>query len=126
MRVNLWDLAGPAEYLEVRNEFHKDTQAAILVYDVTSRPSFEALGSWLEESQKYGAPANMVRRLIAKQQSQQPSTQNYQRSGRSHKQPDTFVCSSYQPLWRRPQGVATVVTAAWALQQQLPAIVVLV
>lgn len=61
VRVNLWDLAGPTDYLEVRNEFYKDSQAAILVYDATDRSSFEALTNWLEESQKYGAPGNMVR-----------------------------------------------------------------
>eukprot|EP00882_Tetradesmus_deserticola_P023489 GHRQ01025558.1.p1 GENE.GHRQ01025558.1~~GHRQ01025558.1.p1 ORF type:complete len:248 (+),score=55.45 GHRQ01025558.1:731-1474(+) len=61
VRVNLWDLAGPATYLEVRNEFYKDTQGALLVYDATSRPSFEALGGWLQEAQRFGAPHNMVR-----------------------------------------------------------------
>lgn len=60
VRVNLWDLAGPPEYLEVRNEFYKDSQAALLVYDVTHRASFEALGTWLEEAQRFGTPSNMV------------------------------------------------------------------
>jgi GTPase SAR1 family protein len=31
VRVNLWDLAGSPDYVEVRNEFYKDSQAAILV-----------------------------------------------------------------------------------------------
>ena len=35
--------------LKVRNEFYKDTQGAMLVYDVSNRESFEALDSWLEE-----------------------------------------------------------------------------
>ena len=35
--------------LQVRNEFYKDTQGAILVYDVTNRASFEALSEWLIE-----------------------------------------------------------------------------
>eukprot|EP00775_Hariotina_reticulata_P004873 gene4873-5118_t len=60
VRVNLWDLAGPAEYLEVRNEFYKDSQAALLVYDVSNRGSFEALSSWLEEARRHEAPASMV------------------------------------------------------------------
>lgn len=34
---------------QVRNEFYKDTQGAILVFDVSSRTSFEALSSWLGE-----------------------------------------------------------------------------
>ena len=35
--------------LQVRNEFYKDTQGALLVYDVTNRASFEVLGDWLIE-----------------------------------------------------------------------------
>lgn len=34
---------------QVRNEFYKDTQGAMLVYDVTNRSSFEALNGWLKE-----------------------------------------------------------------------------
>ena len=33
----------------MRNEFYKDTQGAILVYDVSDRSSFEALDRWMEE-----------------------------------------------------------------------------
>eukprot|EP00955_Chlamydomonas_euryale_P019966 213022-Chlamydomonas_euryale.AAC.3 len=29
VRVNLWDLAGAADYLEVRNEFYKDAQVRL-------------------------------------------------------------------------------------------------
>lgn len=55
VRVNFWDLSGQPEFLEVRNEFYKDTQGAILMFDVTSRKSFEALESWLREAVKFGA-----------------------------------------------------------------------
>mmetsp|Transcript_25971 Transcript_25971/g.76968 ORF Transcript_25971/g.76968 Transcript_25971/m.76968 type:complete len:206 (-) Transcript_25971:497-1114(-) len=55
VRVNLWDLAGAADYLEVRNEFYKDAQGCVLVYDVTNRASFEALGRWLDEARQHGA-----------------------------------------------------------------------
>nr|CAG4712086.1 unnamed protein product [Naegleria fowleri] len=55
VRVNFWDLSGQPEFFEVRNEFYKDTQGAVLVFDVNSRSSFEALDAWLAESSKYGA-----------------------------------------------------------------------
>lgn len=55
VRVNFWDLSGLPEYLEVRNEFYKDTQGGILMFDVSSRRSFEALDSWLREAAKFGA-----------------------------------------------------------------------
>lgn len=36
IRVNLWDLAGSPDYLDVRNEFYKDSQAALLVRTYTA------------------------------------------------------------------------------------------
>lgn len=55
VRVNFWDFAGGNEYLEVRNEFYKDAQGAILVFDVTSMASFAHLETWWRESVKWGA-----------------------------------------------------------------------
>ena len=45
--------------MQVRNEFYKDAQGCLLVYDVTNRASFESLTRWLAESKEYGAD-NMV------------------------------------------------------------------
>ena len=50
VRVNFWDLSGHPEFFDVRNEFYKDTQAAMLVFDVTSKKSFESLDSWYREA----------------------------------------------------------------------------
>jgi DnaJ family protein C protein 27 len=55
VKVNFWDLSGHPEFFDVRNEFYKDTQGAILVYDVGSKRSFESLDGWLKEASKYGA-----------------------------------------------------------------------
>jgi DnaJ homolog subfamily C member 27 len=55
VRVNFWDLSGHSEFFEIRNEFYKDTQGCILVFDVGSRASFEELDAWLAEATKYGA-----------------------------------------------------------------------
>uniref|UniRef100_A0A7S0K950 Uncharacterized protein n=3 Tax=Cafeteria roenbergensis TaxID=33653 RepID=A0A7S0K950_CAFRO len=58
-RVNFWDLSGRPEFLEVRNEFYRDSQAALLVFDVCRQESFEGLEGWLREAQRFGAPASM-------------------------------------------------------------------
>lgn len=55
VRVNFWDLAGGQEFFDIRNEFYKDAQGAILVYDVTNARSFAQLELWLQESKKFGA-----------------------------------------------------------------------
>ncbi|PRP80460.1 putative ras family GTPase [Planoprotostelium fungivorum] len=54
IKVDFWDLAGGADYLEVRNEFYKDTLGVCLVFDVNSRRSFEQLESLLREAERYG------------------------------------------------------------------------
>lgn len=55
VRVNFWDLSGHAEFFEIRNEFYKDAQGCLLVFDVSSRDSFEECDNWLAECAKYGA-----------------------------------------------------------------------
>ncbi|CAH0365318.1 unnamed protein product [Pelagomonas calceolata] len=54
VRVNFWDLSGHSAFLEVRNEFYKDTSATLLVYDASDRNSFEELETWLREAFRYG------------------------------------------------------------------------
>ena len=55
IRVNFFDCAGGPEYFEIRNEFYKDAQGGILVYDVGDRETFEALEDWLAEANSHGA-----------------------------------------------------------------------
>lgn len=50
----------PSLLVQVRNEFYKDSQGVLLVYDVGLRDSFDALDSWLGEmKQEMGSQANM-------------------------------------------------------------------
>jgi DnaJ family protein C protein 27 len=51
--VNIFDLAGQPFFFEVRNEFYKDTQGALLVYDASQRSSFDSLGDWLVEMRSH-------------------------------------------------------------------------
>ena len=60
IKVNFFDLAGNDHFVEVRNEYYKDTQGVILVYDVARRATFDALPRWIAEMEKYGAKAPAV------------------------------------------------------------------
>lgn len=53
-RVNFWDLAGGNEFAEIRNEFYKDAQGMLLVFDVTDARSFAQLEIWCKEATKFG------------------------------------------------------------------------
>jgi len=53
-RVNFFDMAGGSEYADIRNEFYKDAQGVILVFDVGSKPTLDALDQWLKEAKEFG------------------------------------------------------------------------
>jgi DnaJ family protein C protein 27 len=55
VRVNFWDMSGSPDFLEVRNEFYRDAQGAILVFDVTNSRSFAQLEHWHAEAVAHGA-----------------------------------------------------------------------
>ena len=53
-------MSGDPTYVEVRNEFYKESQALIIMFDVSRRQTFDALEMWLRELTKHGAEnANM-------------------------------------------------------------------
>ena len=52
--VTCWDLSGDPTYIDVRNEFYKDSQVLFICFDVTSRKTFDAIDMWLREVSKYG------------------------------------------------------------------------
>ena len=60
IRVNFWDLSGHPEFFEIRNEFYKDAQGLVLVYDCTNRESFHECETWINEATKYGANLNRI------------------------------------------------------------------
>merc|ERR1712150_190425 len=52
LRLNIWDVSGLQQYSDVRNEFYKEADAVIIVFDVTVRKSFDSLSTWLDEVQR--------------------------------------------------------------------------
>jgi DnaJ homolog subfamily C member 27 len=73
IRVNFWDLSGHQEFFEIRNEFYKDTQGIILVYDVSSKESFDELDTWMSEASKFGAnPSEIPIALCATKSDKRP------------------------------------------------------
>ena len=53
VQISFWDLAGDQAYVEVRNEFYKDCQVLIIMFDITNQKSFDAIEMWMREVGKY-------------------------------------------------------------------------
>jgi Ras-related protein Rab-6A len=49
VRLQLWDTAGQERFRSLIPSYIRDSSAAIVVYDVTSRPSFANTERWVEE-----------------------------------------------------------------------------
>jgi len=56
VKMSIWDTAGQERFRTITASYYRGAQGVILVYDVSSRESFEALPRWLEELDNYVAP----------------------------------------------------------------------
>jgi len=64
LKVNLFDLSGHATFKEVRNEFYKDAQAIMLVYDITKHNTLDSLDSWMNEIKTFVTNPNQIDKIV--------------------------------------------------------------
>lgn len=48
LRLQLWDTAGQERFRSLIPSYMRDASAAVVVFDLTARPSFEAVKTWVE------------------------------------------------------------------------------
>ena len=53
-QFNFWDLSGDPDYVEVRNEFYKESQILLVMYDVTKKQTFDSMEEWFREATRHG------------------------------------------------------------------------
>uniref|UniRef100_A0A8D3BJX1 small monomeric GTPase n=1 Tax=Scophthalmus maximus TaxID=52904 RepID=A0A8D3BJX1_SCOMX len=49
----IWDTAGQERFRSVTHAYYRDAQALLLLYDITSKPSFDNIRAWLTEIHEY-------------------------------------------------------------------------
>ena len=49
VNISLWDTAGQERYNNVSRQYFSKVNGMLLVYDITSRDSFEKISKWIEE-----------------------------------------------------------------------------
>ncbi|KAL4728291.1 hypothetical protein ACLX1H_005033 [Fusarium chlamydosporum] len=59
VKVNIWDCAGQERFRAPVNYYY-NVVAVLLVYDITSRKSFEDASKWLDEIREHGGPDIVV------------------------------------------------------------------
>eukprot|EP00794_Sanderia_malayensis_P008788 gene8788-9726_t len=53
IKLQIWDTAGQERFRSITHAYYRDAQALLLLYDVTSRSSFDNTRAWLSEIQEY-------------------------------------------------------------------------
>ena len=54
IKFNIWDTAGQERYHSLAKMYYRDANAAIMVYDITKKGSFDGLKRWHKELTEFG------------------------------------------------------------------------
>ena len=65
IKLEIWDTAGQERYRSLTKIFYKDALAAVLVYDITIKQSFEEIKTfWIKQLREFG-PENIIVAIAA-------------------------------------------------------------
>ncbi len=65
IKLEIWDTAGQERYRALTKIFYKNALAAVLVYDITRKQSFEELKNYWIKQIKESAPENIILAIAA-------------------------------------------------------------
>ncbi|XP_037017349.2 ras-related protein Rab-17 isoform X1 [Artibeus jamaicensis] len=64
VKLEIWDTAGQEKYHSVCHLYFRGANAALLVYDITSKESFHKAQQWLKDLEKESSPGEVVVMLV--------------------------------------------------------------
>ena len=56
IKLQLWDTAGTEKFRSITTGYYRGANAAFVVFDLTSKPTFDCLSEWIENYYKYSNP----------------------------------------------------------------------
>ncbi|CAB3384769.1 Hypothetical predicted protein [Cloeon dipterum] len=62
VKLQIWDTAGQERFRSITQSYYRSAHALILVYDISSQPTFDCLQDWLREIEEYAS--NKVLRVL--------------------------------------------------------------
>ncbi len=60
VQLEIWDTAGQERFHSLAPVYYRKASAVLLVYDITSRASFERAKAWLDELENNGNPNSLI------------------------------------------------------------------
>ena len=65
LKLEIWDTAGQERYRSVTKLFYKDANAALLVYDISNKYTFEELQNYWIDQVRDSAPKDIILAIVA-------------------------------------------------------------
>ena len=59
-RIQIWDTAGQENFHSITRSYYKNSVCAMVVYDITSRKSFDNVMNWIEEIQNNSSKTILI------------------------------------------------------------------
>ena len=60
IKLQIWDTSGSERYRAMANMYYRNADAAVIVYDITSKESFDDTNIWLQELLEKGPPKIII------------------------------------------------------------------
>ncbi|XP_068100432.1 ras-related protein Rab-26 isoform X2 [Hyperolius riggenbachi] len=80
VKLQIWDTAGQERFRSVTHAYYRDAHALLLLYDVTSKSSFDNIQAWLTEIHEY-AQKDVVIMLLGNKEYGVPFMETSAKSG---------------------------------------------
>ncbi len=64
IKLEIWDTAGQESYLSITRSYYRGADGCLLVFDISSKTSFENLSMWLSEARQNSNNPNLVILMI--------------------------------------------------------------
>lgn len=60
VKLQIWDSAGQERFRNITSSYYRNCSGIIIVYDITSKDSFEKVSDWVEEVRRYVPTAPLL------------------------------------------------------------------
>ncbi|KAJ2785305.1 hypothetical protein H4R18_000629 [Coemansia javaensis] len=80
-KLLLWDTAGQERFRTLTSSYYRGVHGVVLVYDVSSRESFEHLDTWVEEVGTYCLDPDVVKMVVGNKIDKESERQVTRREG---------------------------------------------
>lgn len=103
VKLQIWDTAGQERFRSVTRSYYRGAAGALLVFDSTSRDSYNALANWLSDARTLASP-NIVILLVGNKKDLEEAREvtNLEASNFASEHGECLVCACASVVEQKP------------------------